>query len=84
MDQIDFEKITLELIANSKRTYSGHELFEITNSMKQAVKQALPIVLKIAAEKAKVKYTAGGVRILKIDKGSITSLEAEIIKEIGL
>ncbi len=78
--KIDFEEII-------SRTNFSKENIVVIRCMKQSIRQALPIILQMAADRA----TASGMFKLPeeklqtwVDKQSILNQEEEIIKTLGL
>ncbi len=55
----------------------------IMESMKEAVKQALPLILEHVAERADTRTNDESTSVI-VDKESITSQEEEILKLLGI
>lgn len=83
-EQIDFEKIIKD-----KASYIGIsrgvkyvEVDDVSSMMKEAVKQAIPKILEIVADKVGKELLYADDR--GFDGGFITSLEAELIEMLKL
>ncbi len=86
--KIDFDGIFIKLFPEYIIYKDWHlTSINVTEAMKQSIRQALPIILQIAADRA----TASGMFKLPeeklqtwVDKQSILNQEEEIIKTLGL
>ncbi len=84
MDKIDFYKILKNSLVEGGLFMKVHHVDSmIVTAMKQSIRQALPIILQMAADNAKtqIKNVSNGVIV---DKQSILNSEEEIIKTLGI
>ncbi len=77
--KIDFEKI-LNIVEPNGELLSTELAIEC---MKKCVRQALPIILQMAADRAEAESSWDGESGI-VDKQSILNREEEIIKKLGL
>lgn len=78
--KIDYEGISDQFYKHRK-LYSDYQI----SAMKEAVRQSIPLILQIAADKAEFTYEKHGcIEHIQVNKQSITGLEDEIKKQLGL
>ncbi len=87
---IDFESIfgnACNMIAKKHglgiMLVTGHKAAYWNEAAKQSIRQALPIILQIAADRA-TAYDDVDDAQSKVDKQSILNSEEEIIKQLGI